>query len=56
MMRCKGKEMAEEGDSFAKVIRKWTLVEGKEIQNMLQWIWMDPKSNNGQNELIWVVG
>jgi hypothetical protein len=34
MMRHKGKEHVEEGSSFAKVTRKQTLIETKEIQKM----------------------
>jgi hypothetical protein len=43
MMRCRGKEQVEEGNSLAKVIQKWVLVEAKEIHKMLQWIWMGSK-------------
>jgi hypothetical protein len=35
MMRCKGKERVEEGNSLAKVTQKRTFVEAKEIQKML---------------------
>ncbi len=43
MMRRKGKEMMEEGGSPAKVTQKQALVKGKEIQKMLQLIWMGSK-------------
>jgi hypothetical protein len=43
MMRRQGKEHVEEGNSFAKVTWKQALVKTKEIQKMLQWIWMGSK-------------
>jgi hypothetical protein len=38
MMKHKGEKHVEDGNSLTKVTRKWTLVESKEIQEMLQWI------------------
>jgi hypothetical protein len=35
MMRHKGKEQVEEGNSSTKVIWKWAFAEAKEIQKML---------------------
>jgi hypothetical protein len=37
-MKHKGEKHVEDGNSLTKVTRKWTLVESKEIQEMLQWI------------------
>jgi hypothetical protein len=38
MMKHKGEKHVEDANSLTKVTRKWTLVESKEIQKMLQWI------------------
>jgi hypothetical protein len=38
-----GKEQVEDGNSPTKVTREWALIETKEIQKMLQWIWMGSK-------------
>jgi hypothetical protein len=38
MMRHKGEEQVEEGNSPTKVTRKRALAEAKEIQKMLKWI------------------
>ncbi len=43
MMRGKGKEHVEEGNSPTKVTWKRAPIETKEIQKMLQWIWMGSK-------------
>jgi hypothetical protein len=54
MMRCKGNERVEDGSLPAKMIRKWTLVEVKEIQInvIVDPDGIDPKSNSGQSELV----
>jgi hypothetical protein len=54
MMKHKGKEQVEEGSSPTKVIRKWALVEAKEIQSCYNGSGWDPKSDSGQSELVWV--
>jgi hypothetical protein len=50
MMKGKGKEHVEEGNSLAKVIRKRAPTKTKENQKMLQWIQMGSKDRQWVNQ------
>ncbi len=50
MMRHKGKEQVEEGNSLTKVTQKRKTTKVKEIQKCCNGSEWDPKSDNGQSE------